>query len=108
MIFLRSQLRAVNSVESIFMGKITFGVSLRSLRETKSLSRQELADKSGFTLRAIEQWERGEREPSAVALAKLCEALGESCERFTAALLAEDKAGATRKPGRPTKKPRKR
>lgn len=85
------------------MGKILFGQKLREVRELRGLERQELATKLRVSLRAIEQWERGEREPMATALAHLSAALGVSCEAFTAALAAKDPP----KPKRPRGRPRK-
>jgi transcriptional regulator with XRE-family HTH domain len=86
------------------MGLVRFGFALSENRERKGLTRQALGDAAGYTLRAIEQWERAEREPSGTALAKLSAALGVSCEVFTASLLAEDPKQA---PVRPRGRPRK-
>jgi transcriptional regulator with XRE-family HTH domain len=51
---------------------IRLGELIRKKREAKSLSRLELADKLGYSLRAVEQWERGERVPSAVVFLAIC------------------------------------
>ena len=83
------------------MGLFAFGQKLRELRESRGLSREQLATESGYSLRGIEQWERGEREPSAIALAKLSAALGVSCAEFSESLLSVDPKKPNRKPGRP-------
>jgi transcriptional regulator with XRE-family HTH domain len=90
------------SVE-IFMGLYRFGRKLAELRTRRGLTRDQLADRSGYTRRAVEQWERAEREPSATALSNLAVALGVSCEVFTAELLAAD---PTNPPPRPKGRPR--
>jgi transcriptional regulator with XRE-family HTH domain len=70
------------------MGKpnaaIWFGGRLRELREEAGLTRAALADLAGFSMRGIEQWERGEREPSWGNVLALAEALGVDCLAFTA------------------------
>jgi len=59
-----------------------FGEKLRQLREEKGLTRQQLADLCGpgVSLRAITQWELGEREPLWTAVQTLARALGVECQ----------------------------
>jgi transcriptional regulator with XRE-family HTH domain len=87
------------------MGQVRFGLHLRELREGKGMSRDDLATKVGCSYRAIEQWERGEREPQATMLMMLSDALQVGCEVFSAALKTPDpEAPADPRPrGRPKK-----
>lgn len=48
---------------------------LRSIREGKGLSMEELATKTGVTYRTIQNWESGSTTPSAAHLVKLAEVL---------------------------------
>jgi transcriptional regulator with XRE-family HTH domain len=54
----------------------TFGVKLKTLRESAGLSQTELAEKAGLGQRALSFWERGAREPAWSAVVKLANALG--------------------------------
>lgn len=53
-----------------------FGETIRALRKSIRLKRQQLADKIGVSKCTLAQWERGERFPSADNLFELAEALG--------------------------------
>jgi transcriptional regulator with XRE-family HTH domain len=57
-----------------------FGERLKALREQSGLSQAELAAHAGQSLRSIQNWEQGHREPKAVALLALARALGVSME----------------------------
>jgi transcriptional regulator with XRE-family HTH domain len=46
------------------------------LRIEKSWSREELAARTGVSPATVAAWENGERRPTTVTLAALCEALG--------------------------------
>ena len=87
------------------MGVLAFGRELRVAREAAGLSRRQVAEMSGCSPAAVEQWESGRREPSASALAGLCRAIGVDCAVLNAALLKDDPPPPVRKPGRPKKTP---
>lgn len=52
-----------------------FGHRLKSIREAKRLTQEELANRIGCKAVTISRWERGEREPNAGNLANLAAAL---------------------------------
>ena len=43
--------------------KIPDDIDVRSIRKKLSLSRQEFADKYGFSIRTLQHWEQGDRHP---------------------------------------------
>lgn len=53
-----------------------FGPRLRALREAAGLTRQQVADRTGFTPENIARLERGDRSPSWKSVLKLADALG--------------------------------
>lgn len=53
-----------------------FSKFLRESRKQKGFSQSELAKKSGFTRRAIQYWEKGEKSISLENADKLLKALG--------------------------------
>lgn len=53
-----------------------FSKFLRESRKQKGFSQSELARKSGFTRRAIQYWEKGEKSISLENADKLLKALG--------------------------------
>lgn len=56
--------------------KRAFGVSIRRLRERKSVSQEQLAHDSKLDRSYIGGIERGERNPSLIALTKIANGLG--------------------------------
>ena len=72
------------------MGIRLFSQKLREFRESAELSRRELSEQAEVSEKSIVQWERGERSPGALELAKLCRALAVPCATFNEALLAVD------------------
>ena len=72
------------------MGIRLFADKLREFRESAGFSRHEVAEMAEVHLHAIVKWERGERSPGALELAKLCRALAVPCATFNEALLAVD------------------
>ncbi|HJZ92645.1 MAG TPA: helix-turn-helix transcriptional regulator [Gemmataceae bacterium] len=86
----------------------SFGDTLKSLREKKGLSQQELADLAGTSQKAISFWEMGKREPALSNLQKLCTALGVPCDVFIAPpATPASSGGGIKKPtarGRPGRK----
>jgi transcriptional regulator with XRE-family HTH domain len=79
--------------------KVALGARIRELREKAEMSRADLATAAGVSVRAIVQWELGEREPSWGNVQALGEALGVECTAFNAA------PGSTAR--RPRGRPRK-
>lgn len=52
------------------------GNKISLIRKTEGLSQKELADKSGLAQNSIGNYERGERSPTIIAMAKIAKALG--------------------------------
>ncbi len=100
--------------------KVQLGNRIRELREAAGLGRQQLADGAGFSVRAVIQWELGDREPGWFNMLALAEALDvpvtaflqEPAPRPPAARGRPTRAAAQQpeapKPNRPTGRPRKR
>ena len=61
------------------------GGRIRELRAGAGLSREQLAAAAGVSVRAVVQWELGEREPGWFNVLALAEALGVDCTAFTQA-----------------------
>jgi transcriptional regulator with XRE-family HTH domain len=55
---------------------------IRSLRTGLGLSQEELAEKTGLSLRTIQRIESGETKPRGDSLRRLCEALGATMDVF--------------------------
>lgn len=53
----------------------TIGERIRIARKAKELSQKELADKVSRTKNVISNWERGDNQPDADTIGKLCAAL---------------------------------
>lgn len=53
-----------------------FSIILRENRKQRGISQSELAKKAGFTKRAIQYWEKGEKSISLENVDKLLKALG--------------------------------
>jgi transcriptional regulator with XRE-family HTH domain len=83
--------------------KVQLGQRIRELREGKGLTREQLADAACVSLRAVVQWELGEREPGWFNILALCQALGVDCQAFAQApsMLPESRRGRPRKPKTP-------
>lgn len=60
----------------------SFGELLRQQREAKGWTQSMLADESEVSLRTIQDYEQGRREPGFEAAAKLATALGVSTDVF--------------------------
>lgn len=82
--------------------KVALGGRIRQLREKAGLSREQMAKAAGVSVRAIVQWELGEREPGWFNIVSLADALGVNCLAFTDG--AEGQPAETRGPGRPPKR----
>jgi transcriptional regulator with XRE-family HTH domain len=79
--------------------KVQLGNRIRELREGAGLSREQIADAAGVSVRAVVQWELGAREPGWFNMLALAEALGQDCTAFTQAPAAV----LSPRPGRPRK-----
>src|SRR5262249_19187060 len=75
------------------------GVRIRERRGGAGLGGGQLAAAAGVSVRAVVQWELGEREPGWFNVLALAEALGVECTAFTRAPAERPPAG----PGRPRK-----
>ncbi len=94
-----SQISGGDAVAAKDPKKVQLGNRLRELREGAELSREQLAELAGVSVRAVVQWELGEREPGWFNMLALAEALGVDCTAFTQAPAERPSAG----PGRPHK-----
>jgi transcriptional regulator with XRE-family HTH domain len=79
--------------------KAQLGNRIRELRDGAELSREQLAAAAGVSLRAVVQWELGEREPGWFNVLALADALGVDCTAF----LQEPGERPPPTPGRPKK-----
>ena len=55
------------------MARLEFADKLRNLRDEASISREELATKTGITYAALSKYETGEREPDFKTLRKIAQ-----------------------------------
>lgn len=62
------------------MSDVYVGERIRSLREKKNYSRQELAERTGLSAGYLYEIESGRKRFSADALCKIAEALSTSCD----------------------------
>jgi len=60
-----------------------FAEKLRKLREGAGLSQEGLAQKGGFSVGNVRNYEQGRRLPSFPIVVKLAEALGVDCSAFS-------------------------
>ena len=81
--------------------KLQLGGRIRELRDAAGLSREQLAAAAGVSVRAVVQWELGEREPGWFNMLALAEALRVDCAAFIQAPADRPTVG----PGRPRKAP---
>jgi transcriptional regulator with XRE-family HTH domain len=81
---------------------MSFGETLRQLREQANLTQAGLAQRSGVPLRTIQGWEQGYRCPVSPDFFKLVRALGTGADVFADPVIKGEKD-----PGKPTKSPRK-
>jgi transcriptional regulator with XRE-family HTH domain len=80
--------------------KVQLGNRIRELREEAGLGREQMAEAAGVSVRAVVQWELGEREPGWFNVLALCQALGVDCAAFAQPPAERPSAG----PGRPRKR----
>lgn len=64
------------------MKEICFAKNLRTLRESKSMTQKELANKLGVDQRTVSAWEKEICEPSFTMLAAICEIFDESFDNL--------------------------
>ena len=60
----------------------TFAAKLQSLRESKSMTREELADTSGLSRQSLHNYETGQRKPTWEAVQVIATALGVATDVF--------------------------
>lgn len=77
----------------------TISERLKSLRNAKGLTLDQLAEQSGVSRAMISRIERGEASPTASLLARLCSALGQSLSAFFAS--AENGSPLARRSSQP-------
>jgi transcriptional regulator with XRE-family HTH domain len=77
------------------------GNRIRELREGMGMSREQLAESASVSVRAVVQWELGEREPGWFNMVALSSALGVNSTAFLEVPAERSAAG----PGRPRKQP---
>ena len=58
------------------MDRQQFGEVLRQAREAEGMTKTELANRTGFTLRAVQYWEQGKKNITLENASKLLDALG--------------------------------
>jgi transcriptional regulator with XRE-family HTH domain len=94
--------------------KVQLGNRIRELREAAGLSREQLASAADVSVRAVIQWELGEREPGWFNMLALAEALRVNCSAFLQPPAERPLAGRGRPrkeqapaPKRPRGRPRK-
>lgn len=87
---------------------MTFSEKLKELRLLKGISVKELVERSGLPRGTIDQYFMGRRDPSALNLFKLAQALGVTCDDFRECTSSVEEYKGTGKPGRPPVKRRKR
>lgn len=56
------------------------GKRIRLARQMRRMSQTELADRIGYTSKAVSAWERGVNTPTGDAIRELCRALGISAD----------------------------
>ena len=76
-----------------------FGQRLRQARQKAGLSQSELAEAAGLSVRTLQSWEQGQREPLADQVRKLVEALKADANELLGCYEGWDEA-----PKRPRKK----
>lgn len=85
-----------------------FGGRLRTLREGAGLSQQQLADQAGCHRFTVAKLERAEQEPAWPLVLALAEALGVTCEAFTAKPVDRPAADSGRPSQQPSRQRKKR
>jgi len=83
-----------------------FAGRLRELRESKGMSREELAEAAGLSVGGVRDLEQGHRHPTWSTAIALCEALGVTPDAFIqepAERLPMSRGRPRRAPGRPRK-----
>lgn len=87
---------------------MTFSEKLKELRLLKGLTIPELSDDSGIPKPTVVDYLVGRRDPSALNLFRLAQALGVSCEVFKGCTSSVEEFKPRDKPGRPRTKRRRR
>lgn len=61
---------------------MNLGENLKKARKASGMTQKDLADQLQVYPKDISRWENGERTPSAMALRKICAALGASADEI--------------------------
>lgn len=61
---------------------MNFGENLRALRKSHNLTRQQVADVIGVTIRALTFYETGDREPNLTQLCQLADFFGATLDEL--------------------------
>ena len=81
---------------------MSFGKNLQALREAAGLSQSELAEKSGISVKTIQNWEIDRNSPRMDALVRLAQALGTTLDMLVIHR-PQRRAKTKRRRGRPRK-----
>jgi transcriptional regulator with XRE-family HTH domain len=81
---------------------MSFGNNLQALREAAGLSQSELAEKSGISVKTIQNWEIDRNSPRMDALVRLAHALGTTLDMLVIHR-HKGQAKTKRRRGRPRK-----
>ena len=73
---------------------MSFARRLRELRQSKGLSREQLADAADLAKATIRDYEQGKREPLLTSAVKLAAALGTDCRAFADCVAGDGKPAA--------------
>ncbi len=82
-----------------------FKVRLMHFRQAAGLSRPELSQRSGVSVRTLEGWEQGRREPGAFDLQRVADALGVTVAQLVSDAFPDPPTDPHAGPGRPPKPP---
>ena len=78
----RVQKRLLFAIERIIHMAISFGKTMKEIREQHDWSLEEMAQRLGTTKQALSKYERGERTPKVTVAAKFADILGMPLEQL--------------------------
>ena len=87
---------------------MTFADRLKSLRETKGLTQQQLAEATGIPLGTLRDYEQGKRrhDPTLRVTIKLASALGTDCRAFAECVIEDPEPAARARSSKPAAEPK--
>ena len=68
----------MRKLDSAARWRLAFGCRLRTMRENRGMSRDDLARSVGVSYETVRSWEYAKVQPRAEMVAKLCNVLGAS------------------------------